>query len=380
MSNSAVRRTALGISIAFLAGCAGSQPPLVQSGANSAYRARLQAGTTKDTVLYSFGLRKLGQLPRSALIEDASGAFYGTLSTGGTHDDGAVFKLTKSGGAYKEKVLYSFAGGKDGENPRGPLIADKNGALYGTTFFGGGSANCSLGCGTVFKLTPGGHGYTESILLAFTGGNDGAGPVAGLYMDASGSLYGTTYTGGGSAACQFGCGIVFELTPKKTKYVESILNSFASGSDGASPAGGIIADKNGILYGTTVYGGSTMCGGTGCGTVYEMTPIGNGAYNETVIYAFNGQDGESPEATPLRGSNGALYGTTLNGGNGNGTFFRIAPSGSKYVLTNLYQFQGNSGDGSAPWAGLVSLRGGVLYGVTLSGGPGNVGSVFEMRP
>jgi uncharacterized repeat protein (TIGR03803 family) len=313
------------------------------------------------------------------LIEDSSGAFYGTLSTGGAHDDGAVFKLTPSGTTYKEKVLYSFAGGNDGNNPRGPLVVDKNGALFGTTFLGGGSANCAGGCGTVFKLAPGAHGYSESVIHKFAGGNDGSGPVAGLYLDPNGALFGTTYAGGGSAACQFGCGIDYRLDLKNGKYVEAIVNSFVSGTDGASPAGGLVPGKNGILFGTTVYGGSTMCGGTGCGTVYELTPIGS-SYEESVVYAFQGGDGQSPENAPLVGSNGALYGTTLNGGNGYGTWFKLMPSGSKYILSNLYTFQGNGGDGASPWGGVVSLRGGVLYGVTLSGGPANTGAVFEMRP
>ena len=300
--------------------------------------------------------------------------------TNGAHNDGAVFKLTPAGGGYKEKILYSFRGGKDGSDPRGTLVENKKGALFGTTFYGG-SSNCGGGCGTVFKLTPSGSGYKKSIIYSFAGGLDGANPAAGLLMDKSGALYGTTYEGGGGSACSAGCGTVYELKPKKSKYVESILNEFVSGTDGADPAGGLIVDNNGVLYGTTVYGGSTMCGGVGCGTVYKMTPNGN-SYDESAVYAFQGAaDGQSPEPTLLLDSAGALYGTTLEGGESGdfGTFFKLVPVGSQYIVANRYLFQGG-GDGASPWAGLVLLPHGVIAGATLSGGSKNQGAIFEMKP
>jgi uncharacterized repeat protein (TIGR03803 family) len=162
-------------------------------------------GPWTETVLHAFGGD--GTTPEAGLIADASGALYGT-----TAQDG-VFKLTPpgaTGGPWTETVLYSFIGGGDGAAPVAGLIADASGALYGTTQAGGGTGCAGgLGCGTVFKLTPPtttGGTWTESVLYSFTGGTDGANPVAGLIADTSGALYGTT-EGGGS-----GGGTVFKLT------------------------------------------------------------------------------------------------------------------------------------------------------------------------
>jgi uncharacterized repeat protein (TIGR03803 family) len=165
-------------------------------------------------------------------------------------------------------TLYSFAGLPDGANPfPAPIAALGN--LYGTTF-SGGSYVCSGGCGTVFKLTPSG---TETVLYRFTGG-DGANPTAGLIADASGNLYGTTELGGGANGCSGGCGTVFKLTPSGTR---TVLHSFTGGNDGASPVAGLIADAAGNLYGTTeLGGGASGCSG-GCGTVFKLTPSGTDA-------------------------------------------------------------------------------------------------------
>jgi uncharacterized repeat protein (TIGR03803 family) len=139
-----------------------------------------------ESVLYNFqGGPSDGCSPRAGLIFDAAGALYGTTDSGGSSSFyGTVFKLTPSGGTWSESVLYSFTGGGDGANPRAGLIFDPSGALYGTTVSGG-----SHGRGTVFKLAPSG---TESVLYSFQGGSDGAAPFAGLIFDASGALYGTT--------------------------------------------------------------------------------------------------------------------------------------------------------------------------------------------
>jgi uncharacterized repeat protein (TIGR03803 family) len=193
----------------------------------------------------------------------------------------------------------------DGQGPSGSLIVDSAGNLYGTTNGGGGCAQG--GCGTVFELTPGGQ---ESILYAFQGGADGFGPQGGVIMDTAGNLYGTTFAGG-AASC---CGVVFEVPAGGGS--ESVLYSFRGGSDGANPFAGVVRDKKGNLYGTTEAGGGSGEGckkelfGTGCGTVFKLTPAGK----ETVLDYFKGKRGELPVAPLLLGKNGALYGTTLEGG------------------------------------------------------------------
>ena len=162
-------------------------------------------GTWNETTLYAFnfftGESQGGYAPSAALANPGGGipgSLYGTTNSGGTGtcDCGTVFQLTNTNGTWTETVLYSFLGGTDGADPLGSVIADAAGNLYGTTQNGGGSSNCSGGCGTVFKLTKNADGtYTESVLHAFSG-SDGESPAAGLVADASGTLYGTTFDGG----------------------------------------------------------------------------------------------------------------------------------------------------------------------------------------
>jgi uncharacterized repeat protein (TIGR03803 family) len=172
---------------------------------------------------------------------------------------------------------------------------DAHGNLYGTTSQGG-EANW----GTVFKLAPNG---TATELYAFTGGEDGGGPYAGLIMDAQGNLYGT------------GIDVVFELTPDGT---ETVLHTFGQSGDGYEARAGLVMDSEGNLYGTTVYGG----GPDNLGTVYKVTPSGT----ETVLHAFSGPDGGYPWGGLAFDVQGNLYGTTSVGGaNGQGTVFKLTP-------------------------------------------------------
>ena len=248
------------------------------------------------TTLYPFSGPPDGKNSVAALIADASGALYGTTETGGSGTGcgggcGTVFKLTpppKTGGPWIESVLYSFTNSPDGALPQASLIADASGALYGTTTSGG--TGCSSGaCGTVFKLTPPpktGGPWTENVLYSFTGGSDGGIPLGSLFADASGALYGTTEVGGSG-----GGGTVFKLTPPTppaTTWTVSVLYSFAGGSDGANPQAGVIADTSGALYSTTLQGGvSGGCAGRGCGTVFKLTPPTPPATTWTVSVLYN---------------------------------------------------------------------------------------------
>jgi hypothetical protein len=234
--------------------------------------------------------------------------------------------------APQETVLYSFKGGKDGNRPDAGLIMDTSGALYGTTSEGGTD-------GTVFKLTPPAAGqtvWTESVLYRFKGGRDGKFPNGSLIMDTSGALYGTT-TDGGTGCPGFECGTVFELTPPgagEAEWTESVLYSFKGGKDGKAPLAGLIMDTSGAFYGTTEGAGIGRCsfsGGRGCGTVFELTPPGAGetGWTESVLYHFKGgRNGKFPSGGLIMDTSGALYGTTTFGGTGKGTVFMLTPPGA----------------------------------------------------
>jgi len=258
-----------------------------------------------------------------------------------------------------ETVLHAFGTGGDGSNPTAKLtIVD--GTLYGTTEFGGNAGVCGgYHCGTVFSITRGG---TETVLHSFGGNGDGGNPLAGLKY-VNGMLYGTTRYGGSA-----GYGSVFSITQSGT---ETVLYSFKGGSDGADPTGDL-SEVNGVLYGTTSEGGNY-----GSGTVYSITPDGT----ENVLHSFgSGNDGRDPSAK-LTVVNGTLFGTTQFGGlsgcsSSCGTIFSITPSGTEKVL---HDFGSGSNDGGWPYANLRDVNG-TLYGTTLQGGSYGFGTVFSITP
>ena len=274
-----------------------------------------------EKILYRFTGAGDGGSPFTTLLFDSSGNMYGTTVFGGTSNLGTVFKLTSTGGGnYTESAIYSFAGGMDGENPYDGLIADTAGNYYGTTANGGGSTNCSAGCGTVFELSPNGSGWTEKILYRFQGPTDGENPNAGLVMDSAGNLYGNTWQGGPGGggtvykltnsggnwtettiysvpnagyavgrlvkdsagnlynALQggggFGEGQIFELMPSNGNWNYVDLYDFTGGTDGANAIGGVVVDSSGNIYGTATFGGANTCGSGayGCGTAWKITP------------------------------------------------------------------------------------------------------------
>ncbi len=160
----------------------------------------------------------------------------------------------------------------------------------------------------------------EKVLYSFTGATDGGDPAAGLIFDKAGNLYGTTVVGGTGAACSGGCGTVFKLTKNSSgKWTETVLYNFQAGSDGKNPYGGVTMDAEGNLYGTTVSGGSGgACSGDGCGTIYKLTRSGK-SWSESVLYSFTGgKDGAGPGGGVVFDRSGNLYGTTPDGGDVNG--------------------------------------------------------------
>jgi uncharacterized repeat protein (TIGR03803 family) len=325
-------------------------------------------------VLHNFSGGSDGENPVSSLITDTAGNLYGTTILGGEGGLGTIFRIDPDG---NETVLYAFKGGSDGAQPNGPLVLDGTGILYGTTISGGDlSCGSAAGCGTVFKLAPDG---TKTVLYAFKGGMDGRGPGGKLFVDKKGNFYGTTAFGGGAGDCNgSGCGTVFRLTPRGR---ETVLHAFAGGVDGSDPWGGVIADSVGNLYGTTFIGGNGCSDTSGCGTVFKLARDGS----ETVLHAFAaGRDGAAPEDTLLADGSGNLYGTTYGGGGGvAGTLFKIAPDGME---TTIHVFTDRKKGGEGPGAGLVADSSGNLYGTTIYGGESCAGQnygcgiVFKLAP
>jgi uncharacterized repeat protein (TIGR03803 family) len=271
-----------------------------------------------ETLLYQFTWLPDGQVPVGDPIFDEAGNLYGTTVDGGNYCGqyqdpcGTVFELTPSENGWTETILYVFQGGNDGFAPGPSLIFDQSGNLYGTTARGGSSD-----AGTVFEMTRSGNQWTETVLYAFQGGNDGSNPRGGLIFDHSGSLY-STASGGA-----YNAGTVFKLTPSNGQWTFTVLYTF-QGADGAYPTGNLVMDAAGSLYGTTNEGGSDNY----CGTVFKLTPSGGG-WTHTLLHAFTcGPDGGEPvNATPIFDANGNLYGTAACGGTGSGCSPTFCDSG-----------------------------------------------------
>jgi uncharacterized repeat protein (TIGR03803 family) len=289
-----------------------------------------------------------GLEPQYGLVLGANGDFYGTTLEGGTGrcslGCGTIFKITPQGAF---TTVHSFAG-NEGEGPASPLIQATDGKFYGTTAFGGED-----GFGTVFRITPGGLLKT---LHSFDGSGDSAYPYGGLVEATDGNFYGTTYDGTGT---------VYQITPDG-KY--NMLYSFCQVSgcpDGANPIAPLAQGTDGCLYGTT-YGG----GPDNLGTVFKITP--GGAL--TTLHSFTGRDGAYLASPLIQATDGNFYGTTVAGGtNNDGTIFKITLSGT---LTTLHSFDGT--DGASPSAPLVQDTNGTLYGTTFTGGASGFGTIYSL--
>ncbi len=299
-------------------------------GANNAgmvYELSLSQGAWIRTVLYSFVDQSTGASPSGGIVFDAHGNIYGTTQTGGDPFDlGTVFELAKDGkGNWTDQVIHAFGGGEDGGEPVAGVAFDSHGNLFGTALTG-------YSGGTIFELIPELDGKWKRIVVhRFTGGKDGEFPSGKLIFDAAGNMYGTAESGGvakNQNGCDFGCGTVYRVTPKTKGFTFSVLYSFAGGQDGRMPDGTLALDGAGNLYGTTETGGGSGCEfGYGCGTAFELSPSAKGPWTETVLHRFAGShDGLNPEGSLLMDSQGNWYGTTNVGGDAQeGTVFEIAP-------------------------------------------------------
>lgn len=383
------------------------------------------------SVLHTFSAWSAGSEPTAGLTPDRAGNFYGTTSYGGAYGDGTVFKLTHSGSGWILSTLYSFAGGADGSLPNagvvfgpdgalygttseggqqglgtvfslrppnhpcpsiscpwtkttiytfrdasegnspgfGNLVFDAAGNIYGTTFFGGGGADCEYdNCGVVFQLVHSGGTWTENVLYDFTyNGDTGSNPDSGVILDSAGNVYGTTLLGGG-----YGEGAVYELVKSGSSWTATALHDFGATGDGVAPFGGLTMDLQGNLYGSTGEGPN----GSNGGTVFELQPSG-GSWNYSILAAIPGNSG--PTGTLTLDAAGNLYGVT--GGDGGdyllGNVFKLAPSHGSWIYTDLFDFNGTNGE--FPYGNVVLDANGNLFGTTSQTNTAG-GEVWEITP
>jgi uncharacterized repeat protein (TIGR03803 family) len=301
------------------------------------------------TVLYTFTGGTDGGTPLSTPLL-ADGNVYGTASSGGAGNNGTVYVLNFK--SRTETVLHSFTGGRDGADPIAGLLADKTGIFYGVTYRGGVNNH-----GTIYRLTSKG-GF--NVVHSFEGApSEGSGPAGALILDPLGDMFGTTYVGGSAN----GYGTVFEVVAGGTY---ETVRSFPPG--GALPRAGLKL-VGGKLYGTTTGAGVTA------GTVFEVGV-------PTAIYTFTGgADGAEPLGSLITDSSGNLYGATSSGGsgsfgNGYGVVFKLDPTTGQETV--LHTFTGP--DGSTPAAELTPDSSGNLYGTTTLGGANGYGTVFKLDP
>ena len=295
-----------------------------------------------------FGANAAGANPQSTLVADSSGNLYGTASKGGAYGVGTVFEIANGSSAIT--TLASF-NGSNGQNPYAGVTVDASGNLLGTTQSGGASND-----GTVFEITKGSNAITT---LATFNGNNGAQPVGGITLDGAGNLYGTTANGGAA-----GAGTVFEIA--KGSATLTTLAAF-DGNAARTPYCPVTIDGSGNLWGTTENGGASQAG-----AVFE---IARGSNAITIVASFTASSGSSPTGAVALDGSGNLYGTTEKGGTSvAGTVFEVA-AGS-HAVTTLASLGGTNGQ--TPAAGLTIDASGNLYGTAESGGANTGGTVFEI--
>ena len=366
-----------------LSGCAAAnQGPAVGTWQPSAQHLPLGQSAPKsplETVVHGFSGNPDGAFPDANLAQDKAGHIFGTTVAGG-NGGGTVYELTRNGNAWSESVIHEFQSGVDGGQPYAGLVVDSSGALYGTTSNGGPN-----GGGTVFKLTPSGSAYALTVIHAFGTGPEGAQPLGGVVLGKKGAIFGTTASGGTS-----GSGTVYELVPSASGYTATSLYNFPNPAYTGFGAGNLAIDDKGTIYGTTFNGNRPGC--VDCGNVFKLTPSRSG-FVESDVYDFQGgSDGQNPSGGVSVDSTGAVYGTTEYGGGGPcaanpqlgqaagcGTAYKLTPSGGAYTETILHAFQSGN-DGRLPVSGLAIGHHGVLYGSTQFGGSDYDGTIFALSP
>jgi uncharacterized repeat protein (TIGR03803 family) len=323
------------------------------------------------TVLYSFTGGADGGEPYKGVTLDRYGNLYGTAVTGGSGNCeggcGVVYTLTNRGGKWTHRVIHAFTGGDDGSGPGARVTVDPAGNIYGMAPTGG-----AYGLGTIYRIRQGSHGSPVfTVIHAFTGGADGATGSAGRMVFRDGRLYGAATAGG-----TFGSGVVFELTRRGGEWDFSTIYSFRGQPDASFPYGALLFDGSGNIYGTTYYGGANSIG-----SVYKLSAQPAGEWAEEVIYSFQeGADGNSPISNLVMDNAGNLYGTTSEGGLGSGTIFKLSPvAAGKWNETVVHAFEGPP-DGGFAYNGMVVDAFGNFYGATVHGGDDDDGCVYQFTP
>ena len=324
-----------------------------------------------ESLLWSFNPSTTATLPgmsqpESGLVADASGNLYGTTRFGGTALGGTLFKIAKDG---TKSVLVNFGssapGSSSGKDPFANLIVGSDGLLYGAT-----TAASTNSTGVVFDVDPA-TGVAQDLYsfgLNTTGtGPDGNTPYGRLLRDSSGNLYGTNYTGGA-----YSYGTAFKLSPSG---VYTVLHDFGAPGDGQKPHAGLIMDASGNLYGTTAFGGAYSEG-----TVFRIAPDGTYTVLYSFGVHTPNIDGLIPQAGLVMDADGNMFGTTSTGGTNNcGTVFRLDPSGSMSFIFSFASQQTTDGCNPAPGGRLLVDATGNLYGTTQYGGVNGNGTVFELH-
>lgn len=279
-----------------------------QGGSGNGTVFKITPGGTLTT-LHSFsGFPSDGAQPLGRLVQASDGNLYGTTLSGGASDKcfegfqgcGTVFKITTRGTL---TILHSFDQ-TDGSNPIGVLLQGTDGSLYGTS--GGGGNSCS--CGTVFKVSLTGR-LTTLHNFELT---DGSYPTGGLIAATDGNFYGTTSQGGTGInvpPCFVGCGTIFKIKPGGQFETLYFFCSAPNCSDGFAPDAGLIQATDGNFYGNTTRGGNQCNGGPTCGTIFSITSTGT----LRTLHRFDGNDGSTPDRELLQATNGTLYGAAPDG-------------------------------------------------------------------
>lgn len=351
------------------------QAPLLVGSDGALYGITFDGGMDNDGTIFTVktdgaGYRRLwnfnlygsdGLNPWATLLQARDGLLYGSCTWGGAQGGGSLFKFDPATAAYT--VIYEFPSQAGNNQSPSTLIQGLDDQLYGMAAGGGSSQT-----GTVFRVAPNGQGFT--LLHEFKDTEDlidGSAPYGGLLQTSNGMLYGVT-SGGGIP----GSGVLFRMAADGTNY--AILHEFGDVGDGAQPAESLVQGRDGLLYGTTYWGGTH-----GGGTFYRIVPDGSGY---TILHHFGGTDGRYPSGPLLQAPDGLFYGVASEAGAANGgTVFRVAPDGTGFTV--LHDFAGPNAaarDGATPYGALVQAADGTLFGVTLAAGAALRGTLFSLRP
>lgn len=335
------------------------------------------------TVLHSFTNHADGANPTAGMIMDRAGNLYGTTSAANTAATNSAFELKSMNSGWLLKPLADFD--YNGRGAYGYALTTKpvigpDGALYAAAQEGGND-NCFPGpvdCGTVIRLQPQARAcgsvlcfWNPTVLYYFNGNLDGSLP-AQIVFGADGSIYGTTLEGGTGCSGGNGCGTVYKLTNTGGEYWTKTAIYEFHGNDGSYPFGGVIFDAAGNLYGVTNGGGANDEG-----VVYELTPVVNGFWTQTILHTFQRSDGEFPVGPLTMDASGNLYGVATGGGaNMGGTVFELAQPGT-WNFQTLYNLSINFFD-AGPNGGLLLDSAGSIYGTTVGGGSNGLGVVYKL--